>query len=58
MNYNTLMSKIKQPSVAGTFYTDNAQALKTQIKSFADENKNEYEYKTRAVIVPHAGLIY
>lgn len=52
------MSKIKEPSVAGSFYTDNAQELETQIKSFANENKNKYEYKTRAVIVPHAGLIY
>ena len=58
MNYNTVMSKIKEPSVAGSFYTDDAQALKAQIKSFAAKNKNKYEYKTRAVIVPHAGLIY
>ena len=52
------MVKIKEPSVAGSFYTDNVQALENQIKNFAQENKNEYEYKTRAVIVPHAGLVY
>ena len=52
------MSKIKEPSVAGSFYTDNTEDLKAQIKSFAQESKNGYEYKTRAVIVPHAGLIY
>ena len=52
------MLKIKEPSVAGSFYTDNAQALENQIESFAKENQNHYEYKTRAVIVPHAGLIY
>lgn len=52
------MSKIKEPSVAGSFYTDNPEALKEQIKSFARDSKNSYEYKTRAVIVPHAGLIY
>ena len=52
------MLKIKEPSVAGSFYTDDAQALKKQIESFAAESKNEYTYKTRAVIVPHAGLIY
>ena len=52
------MLKIKEPSVAGSFYTADAQELETQIKTFTKENKNEYEYKTRAVIVPHAGLIY
>ena len=58
MYYNTFMKKIKQPSVAGTFYTNNASELKKQIESFAKENKNNYDYSTRAVIVPHAGLIY
>lgn len=52
------MLKIKEPSVAGSFYTDDAQTLESQIKSFADASKNGYEYKTRAVIVPHAGLVY
>ena len=52
------MLKIKEPSVAGSFYTDDVQTLKTQIESFAKESKNNYEYKTRAVIVPHAGLVY
>ena len=52
------MLKIKEPSVAGSFYTDDEQTLKNQIKTFAKNNKNEYEYKTRAVIVPHAGLVY
>lgn len=52
------MAKIKEPSVAGSFYTDDAQALENQIESFAKYSKNPYEYKTRAVIVPHAGLVY
>ena len=52
------MLKTKEPSVAGSFYTNDAQALENQIKSFAEKSKNEYEYKTRAVIVPHAGLVY
>ena len=58
MYYNTFMDKIKQPSVAGTFYTNNATELKKQIESFKKESRNSYEYPTRAVIVPHAGLIY
>ena len=52
------MLKIKEPSVAGSFYTNDKQTLENQIRTFADKNKNEYEYRTRAVIVPHAGLIY
>lgn len=52
------MLKIKEPSVAGSFYTADKQTLENQIKSFAENSKNEYEYKTRAVIVPHAGLVY
>ena len=58
MYYNTFMKKIKQPSVAGTFYTDNCTDLRQQIESFAKENKNHYQITTRAVIVPHAGLVY
>lgn len=52
------MVKIKEPSVAGSFYTDDKQTLINQIEKFASLSKNQYEYKTRAVIVPHAGLIY
>ena len=52
------MKKIKQPSVAGTFYTNNQADLKKQIENFASNSKNPYEASTRAVIVPHAGLIY
>ena len=52
------MVKIKEPSVAGSFYTDDKQTLINQIEKFVSLSKNQYEYKTRAVIVPHAGLIY
>ncbi len=52
------MVKIKEPSVAGSFYTADKQTLINQIEKFVSLSKNQYEYKTRAVIVPHAGLIY
>ena len=39
------MLKIKEPSVAGTFYTNDAEALKIQIETFAKENKNKYRYE-------------
>ena len=58
MYYNISMIKIKEPSVANTFYPGNKSELQKQLDVFAKENKNSYKYKTRAVIVPHAGLSY
>ncbi len=52
------MKKIKAPSVANSFYSGDFSILNNQLKEFADNNKNEYTYETRAVIVPHAGLIF
>lgn len=52
------MEKIKQPSVAGTFYAADTNELKSQIEKFARQNKNTYTVPARAVIVPHAGLVY
>ncbi len=56
--YNTFMEKIKQSSVAGTFYPADVNELRKQINSFKENNKNTYEVPARAVIVPHAGLIF
>lgn len=56
--YNTFMEKIKQSSVAGTFYPANVNELRKQIDSFKENNKNTYEVPARAVIVPHAGLVF
>lgn len=52
------MEKIKQPSVAGSFYSADIKELTTQIENFDKQSKNSYTNSTRAVIVPHAGLIY
>lgn len=52
------ISKIKPPSVAGTFYSSDKTALEKQINEFRKNNRNTYKIPTRAVIVPHAGLIY
>ena len=52
------MKKIKEPAVANAFYSGNADILKNQINDFEEKNSNMYDYQTRAVIVPHAGLIY
>ncbi len=52
------MKKIKKPSVANAFYSGNPAELSAQILSFQNDNYNNSDYKARAVIVPHAGLIY
>jgi AmmeMemoRadiSam system protein B/AmmeMemoRadiSam system protein A len=52
------MIKIKPPSVAGMFYTNNATELNKQIDDFNKNSKNKYEYKARCIIIPHAGLVY
>ena len=51
------MTKIKEPEVINKFYSGNPEALKEQIRGFDKDIKN-YNCTTRAVIVPHAGLIY
>ena len=58
MNYNSVMEKIKQSKIKGTFYSADVNELKSLIDSFKKENNFPYEYKTRCTIVPHAGLIY
>ena len=58
MYYNAYMEKIKEPSVAGSFYTADKEDLTVQIKSFKQESKNLYNAFSRLVIVPHAGLVF
>lgn len=50
--------KIKEPSVAGTFYSSDKNELEKQISEFKKNSSNQYKTPTRAVIVPHAGLVY
>lgn len=52
------MKKIKEASVANIFYSGNVEDLKLHIENFKQSSKNLYTYRTRAVIVPHAGLVY
>lgn len=52
------MKKIKPTAAAGKFYTDNKEELLSQLDLFAQKNSHDYDYITRAVIVPHAGYIY
>ena len=52
------ISKIKPPSVAGTFYSADKASLINQIQDFKKNSRNMYKISSRAVIVPHAGLVY
>ncbi len=59
LNTETLrIEKVKEPSVAGAFYSADKTALTNQINEFKKNSRNMYKTPTRAVIVPHAGLIY
>lgn len=52
------MKKIRPTAAAGKFYTNNKQELLAQMDYFAENNLSDYDYKTRAIIVPHAGYMY
>ena len=51
-------TSVKEPSIAGTFYPENAVDLINQIEGFKKASRNLYKNTTRAVIVPHAGLVF
>ena len=46
----------KPPRFAGSFYPENADELTNLLNSYMQEQK--IEYKSKAVIVPHAGVYY
>lgn len=50
--------KIKPPSVAGKFYANDKDELLSQLEFFAESNTPEYNLRSRAIIVPHAGYYY
>lgn len=52
------MNKIRPSAVAGKFYTGKKEELLLQLESFSKEQKKDYDYTSRAIIVPHAGYIY
>jgi MEMO1 family protein len=49
---------IKSQTAAGNFYLDNREKLLKQLSIFEKNNSHDYNYKTRAIIVPHAGYVY
>ena len=49
---------IRKPTAAGKFYTEDKEELLSQLALFEKNAVKDYEYISRAVIVPHAGYIY
>lgn len=54
----TTMKKIRPTAAAGRFYTNNKLELSAQLDSFFKNATAECDYKSRAIIVPHAGYEY
>lgn len=52
------MNKIRPSAVAGKFYPGKKEELLAQLESFEKSQKTDYNYSTRAIIVPHAGYEY
>lgn len=52
------MEKIRPQAVSGMFYPENKDEVSNQLAIFKENTNDDYEYKTRAIIVPHAGWIY
>jgi len=50
--------KTRQEAVAGMFYPENKEELKSMINSFLDEVPEQKNYDAKALIVPHAGYVY
>jgi len=50
--------KIRNSAVAGAFYPADKAELESMLAHFEKHNNNDYEYKTRAIIAPHAGYVY
>ena len=52
------MSTVRTPAVAGMFYPDDANELRTMVRNFLNESKVSNEPIPKAIIAPHAGYIY
>ncbi|MDM8563519.1 AmmeMemoRadiSam system protein B, partial [Candidatus Marithioploca araucensis] len=52
------MNTIRTPAVAGMFYPDNPDELRTMVRKFLSETKVSTEPVPKAIIAPHAGYIY
>jgi AmmeMemoRadiSam system protein B len=54
---DTIMNRVQQPVVAGTFYPDTPEELRQQVRTYLDA-AIEKSTHPKALIAPHAGYIY
>ena len=55
----TRMKEIREPAVAGSWYSDNAEILSKELKGYLDKaTKGEIHGKIVALVSPHAGYQY
>ncbi len=55
----TASEKIRQPAVAGTFYSGTEEALRKELEAiFSSLHERKTGGTIRGIIVPHAGYIY
>ncbi|MBT8089883.1 MAG: AmmeMemoRadiSam system protein B [Gammaproteobacteria bacterium] len=52
------MALIREPAVAGQFYSGNAEELSTTVATLLEEAQEQDTPAPKALIVPHAGYIY
>lgn len=52
------MNKTRPNAVAGKFYPGKKEELSQQLESFERNQRKDYNYSSRAIIVPHAGYYY
>ncbi len=52
------MGDIRQPAVAGQFYSEGAGELRMAVTTLLDEAQERDTPAPKALIVPHAGYIY
>jgi len=52
------MKKIRPTSVANKFYPAEKKKLLAFFEEFSQKDRHQYDYSSRAIIVPHAGYVY
>ena len=57
-NLNTMEKIIKECTLAGSFFPAEKEELSTMVDNFLNNAENKNYQNIRAIIVPHAGLIY
>ena len=50
--------KIRKPAVAGTFYPNEKSQLTKEINQLLNKDFKQYNFTPKALILPHAGIIY